>query len=123
ILAYSALFLAEDRAVLDILMARAKAGVRVRVLLGDPEGKEVAARGTDEGIGAEVMAARVRNALMLYRPLRGVQDVEIRLHRTVLYNSIYQADDELLVNTHAYGTPAADAPVMHLTGSDDGGPA
>lgn len=79
--------------------------------------------GADEGIGAEVMAARVRNALALYRPLLDVQGVELRLHRTVLYNSIYRADDELLVNTHAYGTPAADAPVMHLIGGDEEGPA
>ncbi|MDA0639849.1 XRE family transcriptional regulator [Nonomuraea ferruginea] len=123
ILAYSALFLAEDRAVLDALTARAKADVKVRILLGDPEGEAVAQRGADEGIGAEVMAARVMNALALFRPLLRVQGVEIRLHRTVLYNSIYQADDELLVNTHAYGTPAADTPVMHLTGTADEGPA
>ena len=59
ILAYSALFLAEDRGILGILTDRAKAGVTVRILLGDPEGHEVAARGVDEGIGAEIMAARV----------------------------------------------------------------
>jgi hypothetical protein len=29
----------------------------------------------------------------------------------VLCNSIYRADDQLLVNQHAYGTPAAQAPV------------
>jgi len=36
------------------------------------------------------------------------------LHRTMLCNSIYQGDDQLLVNTHVYGTPAANAPVLHL---------
>ncbi|MEU8321175.1 helix-turn-helix transcriptional regulator [Nonomuraea sp. NPDC048881] len=123
ILAYSALFLAEDSATLRILTQRATAGVQVRILLGDPEGPEVAARGTDEGIGAEVMAARVKNALALYRALLDVQGVEIRLHHTVLYNSIYRADDQILVNSHAYGTPAANAPVMHLTHTDDQGPA
>ena len=40
--------------------------------------------------------------------------VEIRQHATVLYNSIYRADGELLVNAHVYGTPASLAPVMHL---------
>jgi hypothetical protein len=40
--------------------------------------------------------------------------VEIRFHDTVLYNSIYRADDQLLVNTHVYGCPAAHAPVWHL---------
>ncbi len=69
------------------------------------------------------MAAKARNALILYRSLRDAQGVEIRLHRTVLYNSIYRADDQLLVNTHAYGTPAANAPFMHLTHTDDERPA
>ncbi|MEV4219100.1 helix-turn-helix transcriptional regulator [Nonomuraea sp. NPDC049725] len=123
ILAYSALFLAEDRAVLDILADRAKAGICVRILLGDPEGEEVAARGADEGIGAEVMAARAKNALALYWPLLDIDGIEIRLHRTVLYSSIYRADRQLFVNTHAYGTPAANAPVIHLTHTDDQGPA
>ncbi|MFG1612450.1 XRE family transcriptional regulator [Nonomuraea wenchangensis] len=123
ILAYSALFLAEDPAIQRILAERAEAGVQVRILLGDPEGPEVAARGVDEGIGAEVMAARVKNALTLYRPLLEAHGVEIRLHRTVLYNSLYRADHQLLINTHAYGTPAANAPVMHLTHTNAQGPA
>lgn len=45
--------------------------------------------------------------------------MEIRLHRTTLYNSIYRADTELLVNVHAYGTPAAQAPVLYLTATKD----
>lgn len=51
---------------------------------------------------------------MLYRPMRDKGDVEFREHSTVLYNSIYRADGQLLVNPHIYGAPAAEAPVMHL---------
>ena len=47
ILAYSGLFLAEDMAALNILRAKAHAGVRVRIALGDPDGRNVAQRGTD----------------------------------------------------------------------------
>jgi hypothetical protein len=32
----------------------------------------------------------------------------------VLYNSIYRADDQVLVNTHVYGYPVPHAPVWHL---------
>ena len=32
----------------------------------------------------------------------------------MLYNSIYRADDQLLVNTHIYGIMANNAPVFHL---------
>lgn len=60
------------------------------------------------------MAAKIRNVFVLYRSIRGLDGVEIRLHRTTLYSSIYRGDDQLLVNSHIYGVPAVDAPVMHL---------
>ena len=116
ILAYSALFLAEDAGLLRILADKGRAGVSVRIALGDPDGPHVAERGEEEGIG-DAMAAKIRNALTLYRPLHAVENVEIRLHRTVLYNSIYRADDQLLVNQHIYGVPAAHAPVFCLRNS------
>ncbi|MEV5741979.1 XRE family transcriptional regulator [Microbispora rosea] len=119
ILTYSSLFLAEDTGMIHLLASRARTGAKIRILLGDPDSPQIAARGAEEGIGADVMAARVRNALTLYRPLQAVPGVEIRLHDTVLYNSIYRADDDLLVNIHAYGTPAAQAPVMYLTTTQD----
>ena len=72
--------------------------MRVRILLGDPDSQVVADRGVDEGVG-DATVAKVRNALALYRPLRSVEGVEFRFHRTVLYNSIYLADDQVLVNT------------------------
>jgi hypothetical protein len=112
VLVYAGLFLAEEAAVQKILVAKARAGVRVRVLLGDPDSPQVAERGTDEGIG-EGMAARVRNALVLYRALRAA-GAEFRFHRTILYNSIFRGDDQLLVNTHVYGVAAAYAPAWHL---------
>jgi transcriptional regulator with XRE-family HTH domain len=120
ILAYSALFLAEDAGILGILAGKGRAGVAVRITLGDPQAANVAERGEEEGIG-DALAAKVRNALMLYRAvLSAVENVEIRLHRTVLYNSIYRADERLLVNQHTYGVPAAQAPVFCLSGTGGG---
>ncbi|MBX6168891.1 MAG: XRE family transcriptional regulator [Thermobispora bispora] len=113
ILVYSGLFLADDAGIVRMLGEKAAAGVRVRILLGDPDSPEVAQRGADEGID-DGMAAKIRNAIVLYRHIRGMDGVEIRLHRTVLYNSIYRGDDQLLVNTHVYGMPAGNAPVLHL---------
>jgi hypothetical protein len=119
VLAYSALFLAEDTGLLGIIADKAARGVRVRYALGDPDSASVAQRGKEEGIG-DAMAAKVRNALTLYRPLMTSENVEIRLHKTVLYNSIYRADDQLFVNQHAYGIPAAHAPVFCFRGCDNG---
>jgi transcriptional regulator with XRE-family HTH domain len=87
--------------------------VSVRILLGDPNSESVAQRGADEGVD-DAMAAKIRNALVLYRPLRDLDGIEFRSHDTVLYNSIYRADDQVLVNTHIYGFPASQAPVLHL---------
>ena len=112
-LVYSGLFLSEDIGVQRVFRKKAEAGARIRLLLGDPDSESVAQRGADEGIDA-TMAAKIRNALVNYATLRTVPGVEFRLHRTVLYNSIYQADDQLLINTHIYKFPASQAPVLHL---------
>jgi hypothetical protein len=113
ILVYSGLFLAENTGLVRLLADKAQDGVRVRILLGDPTSAEVIQHGADIGLG-DAMTARVHNALVLLQPLGQVAGAEIRLHRTVLYNSLYRADDQLLVNTHVYGEPAHNAPVLHL---------
>ena len=113
ILAYSALFLAEDEGILQILTDQARSGVSVRIALGDPGSHHVAERGEEEGIGA-AMSAKIDNALALYAPLREIENIEIRLHDTVLYNSIYRVDGHLLINQHTFGVPAAHSPVFEL---------
>ena len=113
ILVYAGLFLVEDGGLQKILADKARAGVRLRVLLGDPASAQVAERGADEGID-EAVAMKIRNVIILYRPLREIPGAEFRLHRTTLYNSIYRSDDHLLVNSHVQGLPAARAPLWHL---------
>jgi DNA-binding transcriptional regulator YdaS (Cro superfamily) len=120
ILAYSSLYLAEDAGVQGVLRDKAHAGVRIRIALGDVSGRHIARRGADEGIDA-LVAARIRNALILYRPLAVEPRVELRLHDTILYNSIYRADDILLINMHIYGRPASRSPVIHLRRTSDNG--
>ena len=119
ILAYSALFLAQDGGILHLLAGKGSAGVVVRIALGDPESSHAAQRG-EEDIG-DAMPAKIRKALMLYRSVAEPENVEIRLHQTMLYNSIYRADDQLFVNQHAYGIPAEQAPVfcLHDAGSGE----
>ncbi|GAB1643844.1 helix-turn-helix domain-containing protein [Krasilnikovia sp. MM14-A1259] len=114
ILAYAGLFLPEQHPRwVPTMRAKAEAGVQIEILLGDPDGSQIAERGEDEGIG-DAMAGKVRNVLAFYRELRDLENVAIYFHNTTLYNSIYRFDDDMLVNTHLYGTPAAYAPVMHL---------
>ena len=51
VLVYSGLFLSEDAGIQKIFKEKANAGVRVRILLGDPDSQVVADRGEDEGVG------------------------------------------------------------------------
>lgn len=118
VLAYSALFLAEDAGLLGIIQEKSSRGVRVRLALGDPDSACVVQRGKEEGIG-DALAAKVRNALTHFRSLTMSKNVEVRFHETVLYNSIYRADDQLFVNQHAYGIPAAHSPVLCFLESED----
>lgn len=114
VLVYSGLFLPYGRADFGAMLCRkAEEGVRVRLLLGDPSSEAVALRGREEGTGGG-MAARVRLSLSLLRAVFNASGVEIRLHETTLYNSIYRFDDEVLVNTHVYGAMAAQSPVLRL---------
>nr|BFE65906.1 DUF5919 domain-containing protein [Dactylosporangium thailandense] len=113
IVAYSALFLLEDPGIIRALTGRAAAGIPIRIALGDPNARQVAQRGSDENIGG-VMAARIRNALILIEPIRHLSSLQLRLHDTVLYDSIYRGDDDYFVNIHVHATPASRAPVMHL---------
>lgn len=111
-LAFAGLFLAEEHPDwIPLLRQRAAEGVRVRLLLGDPDGAQLAARDGEESIGGGV-AGRVASVLAAYRPLAGA--VLIRLHDTPLYNSIYRFDDEMLVNTHVYGILAAHTPTLRF---------
>jgi transcriptional regulator with XRE-family HTH domain len=117
ILAYSALFLAEDRGILCLLEEKGQAGVNIRIVLGGPENPGGAQAREDL---KDATPGRIRRALTLYRSVAEPESVEIRLHQTVLYNSMYRADDQLIVNQHAYGMSAAHAPAFCLRDTGDG---
>jgi transcriptional regulator with XRE-family HTH domain len=95
------------------LADKARSGVRLRFAVGDPNSAAVALRGHEEGIGDD-LAARARLSLRYLDALRRTPGAEVRLHGTTLYNSVYRFDTEMLINTHVYGAPAAQSPVLHL---------
>jgi hypothetical protein len=113
LLAYSGFWLTEDPTFRQVAKEKSADGVHLRFLMGDPSCAAVAQRGEDEGIGAS-MGMKIRNALMNYAPLFGLPGVEFRLHSTTLYNSLYRADNDMLVNPHIYGVGAYLAPVLHI---------
>jgi hypothetical protein len=114
VLVFSGLFLPDGYPeVAKLLASKAEQGVNVRLALGDPDSEAVRRRGDEERIG-DGLAARVRLSLIYLQDAVGAPGVELRFHATTLYNSIYRFDDDMLVNTHVYGSPAAHSPVLHL---------
>jgi transcriptional regulator with XRE-family HTH domain len=121
ILVYAGVFLHESYPEFTSLLRTAsQAGCTIRILLGDPDAPAVIARGQEERFGHGIQT-RCRIALLHYQPLIGLPGIQVHLHGTTLYNSIYRADQQLLVNTHVYGHNAYDAPILHLRQRVPGG--
>jgi len=104
---------ATDPTIAAVLAERARSGVKMRICVHDTN--------TQAGMQATVcpdsghtLESRVRKALVIYAPLGATGEVQIRLHRGVVYNSMYSADDQMLVGQHVYGMPIKSSPVLHL---------
>ncbi|WP_063025240.1 helix-turn-helix transcriptional regulator [Nocardia niwae] len=114
VLVLAGLFLAEEPSFARTIRQKTRDGLKVRMLFGDPDEDEATKRSAEERLAAGTVPARIRNALALIEPLSAIDGVEIRYHRTTLYNSIFRFDNEMIVNMHVYGQPGAYAPAMHL---------
>ncbi|MFF7216008.1 hypothetical protein ACFZAU_36645 [Streptomyces sp. NPDC008238] len=97
----------------ELLAQKAAAGAQVRKLLGDPESEAVHQCGNKEGIGGD-LAARARIKRRYLEPSMATPGVEVRSHDTILYNSIYHFDDDVLVNPHVREAPPGQNPVLHF---------
>ncbi len=93
--------------------ARARAGVRVRLLFGDPDSEAVALRGREEGID-DLLASRCRLTWSYWDPFLDTPGIEARKHGCTLYCSLFRFDNTVLANVHALGAPASHSPVLHL---------
>ncbi|AHH17644.1 hypothetical protein NONO_c28520 [Nocardia nova SH22a] len=112
VLVYAGGFLVESLDFVNIVRTKASANVWIRILLGEHESPEVMARAREEGLPS--LPQRCRSTLEYLWETMSSPMVDIRTHRTPLYNSIYRFDDSMLVNTHSYGAYAARSPVQHL---------
>lgn len=113
-LVYVGMFMTEKPTLLDGMRDKAANGARIRLMFGDRDSDAVIQRSLDEGIGRNTISAKIDQAVAHFQELASTPGIEIRTHGTVLYNSIYRFDDEMLVNPHVYGKIAAHAPAMHL---------
>lgn len=114
VLVLAGLFLTEEPQFAKTIKQKTRDGLKVRMLFGDPEADEATKRSAEERLASATVPARIRNALALIEPLTAIDGVDIRYHKTTLYNSIFRFDDEMVVNMHVYGQPGAYAPALHL---------
>jgi transcriptional regulator with XRE-family HTH domain len=121
LLAYSALWLWDSvKGFAERIATKAADGVQVRVCLGDPSSDAVLVRGREEGID-DGIAGRCRLAASYALPLRRIDPDAVRQSGATLYASILRFDDDLLLNTHLWGSAAVDSPVLHIRRQGDGG--
>lgn len=112
VLVHSGGFLVEVYRLGQVLRDLSAAGGQARVLLGDPGSAAVVQRGIDEAL--PTLPARAASTLEYLSPVLGLPGVEVRVHGTPLYASIYRFDDSMMVNLHTHGLPAKDNPVLQL---------
>jgi transcriptional regulator with XRE-family HTH domain len=114
LLVYAGEFLFDAVPDLTMVLAEKEAsGTRIRIALGDPRCAAVAERGREEGV-ADRLSATITAIADRYWPLLGRPGVSVRFHKTTLYTSICQFDDEMIVTNHVYGLSGARAPTIHL---------
>lgn len=119
VLFYSGTFLVEQYNFLPAMRSGAANGMRVRCCVGDENSSGVMTRAIEEGtVGG--LEGRVQLMRRYMDELVGIEGIEVRKHGTPLYNSIYRFDDDMLVNTHSYGSLAGQNPVLHLRRLDGG---
>jgi transcriptional regulator with XRE-family HTH domain len=114
LLGYAMLHLPEQHpGLMELLRNKGRDGCQVRIALADPDADIVVQRDEEEQL-EEGLLARIRTAIKYYSELQDADGVELRVHGTPLYASLFSFDDEMLVTPHLYRTPGSKAPLLHL---------
>lgn len=114
LLGYAMLHLPEQHPdLVPVLKEKALEGCRIRVALVDPDSEEAKRRDAEEQLNGGLIA-RIRTAAFYFRDLGDCEGIEMRLHSTPMYNSIFRFGKEMFVTPHLYGVPGSRAPLLHL---------
>ena len=114
LLGFAMLFLPEQHpGLVDLLKTKAVAACQIRIAMADPTCIYVEERDKEEKLGG-TLPARIQTTLYQIRDLHQCENIQIHLHRTPMYNSVFRFDDEMFVTTHLYGLHGSKAPLFHL---------
>lgn len=112
VLVYAAAFLIETHGLPQVLRQLSDRGGAARILLGDSADPLLAQRGVDENLPN--LPGRAASALEYLGDVPALPGIQVRLHATPLYVSLFRFADTLMVNAHTHGVPAKDSPVLQL---------
>ena len=112
--------LESDPNICAVLLARADAGVEVRLLISDPDsayllGLEHEARQRAELTDEPILVWEVERAIGYLQPLLGHPHIQVRAFVAAPANAITTADDQMLVRLHLSGAPPQVEPLLALT--------
>lgn len=114
LLGYAMLHLPEQHPdLMQLLRAKGESGCHIRIALADPDSDHVKYRDAEEDLDGGLIA-RIKTARRYFADVEDAPNVEMRLHSTPMYNSIFRFDDEMFVTTHLFGIPGSKAPLFHL---------
>ncbi|MFI8102782.1 hypothetical protein [Streptomyces sp. NPDC086023] len=95
------------------LRQKARAGCRVRFLVGDPSSQVTADREVEEGVPL-TLSTRISVTLAELEKLRDVAPIEGRFETGHVNLSVFRFDDEMIVTPILARRVGHDSPMMHL---------
>ena len=104
----------------DVLHTKARAGAKIRFLLGDPDSEITRTREAVESVPLTV-SSRIAISINELAPLRDIPGVEVRYSDRHISLSVWTFDDEMIVSTHVAASVGHDSPTYRLRRSGDGG--
>jgi hypothetical protein len=107
------LFIPEQNpGLVTLLKEKCHLSCKIRLAIADPTSIYIQDRDKEERLGG-TLPDRIRTTLYHFRDILDYSGIEIRYHRTPLYNSLFRFDDEMLVTPHLYGLHGSKAPLYH----------
>lgn len=127
LLDYTLLDIVSAPGIPDMLADKAAAGCHVRVLIAAPDSIWVASAAKQLGLDEQDYVSRtelqreIEQARGHLEALIGKPDIDVRTFYAERTNTILRFDEQMLVSLHLWGTPTAQAPMLHLRRRADGG--
>ena len=118
VLVYAGGFLMESLDLADVISWKASRGTRVRILIGEPDSAAVRMRAAE--LALPWLPDRCRSTAQYLQQVASARGVDIRLHSTTVYASMFRFDDILLANVHGFDVWACHSPVYQLRRSSSG---